>query len=343
MKSSPFCILYIYVRFKKKDGTMGRITDGSFNTYGKGKEQIDVATQNRLANPNGKHTTLGILGAALLPNLLSGIACCAADASVNGGGGSSVPKTDTKATPESLKQEIDTKLAEVNCNDLDAVRTELSDKKAQIPALDKAVKDANEILTNLNNGVREAETELANSQSEIKALEQLKAENSPEFDSARYEYLTVTLPAQIEKAKNEQIPAAEKALTEAQDAQRPVATRITELESAVKYIEPRARQLQELELTNAVEQYNNKESKKILSLIKELNNETNENKRVQVARELRTAIENYYANHEVGECPTIDKLPAATNYLAVKNFKPDTSELDELVKQQFGFAPRKVS
>lgn len=49
---------------------MGRITSGEFNIYGKGKDQIDVATQNRLNNPNGSHTLLGLLLSQGCPQLI---------------------------------------------------------------------------------------------------------------------------------------------------------------------------------------------------------------------------------------------------------------------------------
>lgn len=71
LKSSFFYILYIYVRLKKKDGTMGRVTDGSVKIYGEGVDQISVPKQNRLNNPNGSHTIAGSFGAVLIPQLLA--------------------------------------------------------------------------------------------------------------------------------------------------------------------------------------------------------------------------------------------------------------------------------
>ncbi len=52
---------------------MGLISDKSIQIYGTGKDQIDVAKENRLRNPNGSHTLLGVLLSQGLPSLTYGV------------------------------------------------------------------------------------------------------------------------------------------------------------------------------------------------------------------------------------------------------------------------------
>lgn len=78
---------------------MGRLTSGEFNIYGKGLDQIDIAKENRLRNPNGSHTVLGVLGTTLLPQLISGLTCYAAEGCC-GGGSSPKSKTPDEITKE---------------------------------------------------------------------------------------------------------------------------------------------------------------------------------------------------------------------------------------------------
>ncbi len=327
---------------------MGRLTDGSINIYGKGREQIDVATQNRLNNPNGSHTTLGILGTALLPNLLSGIACQVADSNC-GGAGSSVSKSNSQeVTPESLKKEIETKLAEVGFEGktVEDINNELTALQSPEHQLSQAVATAQAALDgqvqNFNNNQLYLDS---NKNAYDAAIAKPDAERTPQEKELIEAYELCREANQ--NIKDNLIPEAEKQLEAAQNAK---SDRIGELQDAKRVLEPLVKQLQELELTNAVDQYKNKESKKILSLIKKINSETDQNKRVQLVRELGAAVEAYYANHKEGECPTIDNLPAAKNYLKVKNFKPDTTQLDERVNAQqaelfrgLGFGQRKVS
>lgn len=48
---------------------MGRLTDGSFNMYGTGSDQIDIARENRINNPAGNHSFLGVMLSQNLPSI----------------------------------------------------------------------------------------------------------------------------------------------------------------------------------------------------------------------------------------------------------------------------------
>ncbi|MCM1002869.1 MAG: hypothetical protein NC408_00845 [Candidatus Gastranaerophilales bacterium] len=319
---------------------MGRLTDGSINIYGKGREQIDVAKQNRLNNPNGSHTTLGILGTALLPNLLSGIACQVADSNC-GGAGSSVSKSNSQeVTPDSLKKTINEKLTEVNCKDFESLTSELADLQGKQQGLDDAFNAADLKVQKLNQDISSYSKIIQDGEASYNELRAKPAsERTPEEQDFIDGY--EINKAYLEKLNKTDLPAAQSELSTAETAKINNTKRIGDLQDAKRVLEPLVKQLQELELTNAVDQYKNKESKKILSLIKKLNSETDQNKRVQLARELGAAVEAYYANHKKGECPTIDNLPAAKNYLQVKNFKPEVPAFE--LPSDLGFGQRKVS
>ena len=158
MKSSLFYILYICVRFKKKDCTMGRITDGSINIYGKGIDQIDVAKQNRLNNPNGSHTTLGVLGSTLIPQLLSGVLSYAADSNSASG----VDSSSKSKTPEEITKEMNAILDKYDSKQGDGnIDANISDLELQIAQ--KKLVYAKEIK-----GFESTYKEVTNNQAELK-------------------------------------------------------------------------------------------------------------------------------------------------------------------------------
>lgn len=154
---------------------MGRLTSGEFNIYGKGREQIDVARENRLRNPNGSHTTLGVLGATLIPQLLAFGATQIADHVSD----TSSDKTTVKKAPNSVANEL-------SSQDVANIL-----KKYDVDSTD-----------NVNPNYSDIEISLQQKKRELAQLEAAHKTEIQEYETAKAEYdAAVTKKGEYERQK----------------------------------------------------------------------------------------------------------------------------------------------
>lgn len=289
MKSSLLYILYIYVRFKKKDGIMGRVTSHEFDRYGKGKEQIDVAAQNPSYNPEGNQSA-GILCALRLPELISGaVSIAEANSKTNKATetstGSSNPKEET-TTPESLEKEINDKFAAIGMPDktLSDLDNEISSLDSEANPLTQAVTTAKSTLDNLTTEFNTNVTQLT----DLKAAYD-QAVAKPESERTSEEQTLIKTYRDLQ-ARNKQIedtdkPNATKALENAEKAKN---DRKLELQEARKYIEYRVTLLDKLTGKDALNKYKDPETAAVLEAQKGVNGADNTNQSEKVSAYIKS-------------------------------------------------------
>lgn len=138
---------------------MGRLTSGEFNIYGKGNEQIDIARENRLRNPNRSHTTLGVLGATLIPQLLAF-------------GASQIASNPSNSDNTNVKKVTDTISNELSSQDVANIL-----KKYDVDTADEVNPNYSDIEIALQQKRRELAQLETNNKTELSKYETAKAEH----------------------------------------------------------------------------------------------------------------------------------------------------------------------
>mgnify|MGYP001073322892 CR=1 FL=1 len=169
---------------------MGRLTSGEFNIYGKGREQVDVARENRLRNPNGSHTTLGVLGATLIPQLLAFGATQIANNTSDSEVKSSVKKAPSAVSKELTSQDVANILKKYDVDSTDNVNPNYSDIEI---ALQQKRRELAQLEATHKTEIQEYETAKANYDAAITKkgeYERQKAVKNTELTSVSSEIQT---------------------------------------------------------------------------------------------------------------------------------------------------------
>ncbi|MBE7711627.1 MAG: hypothetical protein E7Z92_05760 [Cyanobacteria bacterium SIG31] len=178
---------------------MGRISDGTFNFYGKKLGQYDITKDaNWITRANQEASfAMGITQTAT--NSIFGFCLWAADPERGGGGGSSTvnPNNDGKlgATGEEIKAEIEQTLKGVGYNDIASLNAGIESQKITIAQFNKKVTECDDKIRSSNSTIQNLEA----SQQYYQGI--LSDTNNPKYNEAQKKLPTIK--AKLDKAREE--------------------------------------------------------------------------------------------------------------------------------------------
>lgn len=293
---------------------MGRLTSGEFNIYGKGNEQIDIARENRLRNPNGSHTTLGVLGATLLPQLISGIACYAADGAFGGGGSSSKSQeedTSNQTMAANAQQGIQRILTANNCQSVEDLTLALQTAKNDLPSLTSNVQKLTSEYNSLSTALNAKSTRIGELKTLLGQFNQKDIEVDIFKDQAtrtQYHQLKSEYDRLIGEYKKEEpvVAAKQQELEEAKRVEAAKIQEITKLTKAVDDVKEYEKQLKKAKSQDSIDNLKNNETGYITGLVKKLNGAKKQEDFNSIMGDLEIQRDAYYDEYAVGENKTID-------------------------------------
>lgn len=289
---------------------------------------LSIADTNRLKNPNGVHSTGGMIAMAI-PSIFMTVACKIADGSFGGGGSSSAVESDANAAAnaEQIKADIQAIYDKykdqgvTNISDLEAyLQSKCDEADTNIKTLEKNIKTNNNVIEEKNKRNEKIDTKLGElnkllgdgegsinaqinsidtkiQQAKINGEDTTKLEaNRKELTEKKQELENEKRNLELEKTNNNsEITKAQGSL----DVDKPLLTEFQAIQDDIDDLNALSEQLKKAEGRDAIESLTNGDTANITNLIKEMNNAQingDAEKANKYKKELKEALQEYVKN-----------------------------------------------
>ena len=323
--------LYI-CKIKKKDYFMGAIADRSFNIYGTGENQIDIAKQMRLSgyiNPKDQ-----IVGSIItqLPSIFMSLTQKITENYEDYN--SELTDGELSELGKKIQGQITEILGTHNCESIQDLYAIAETKQQEIAEQEQICNEQKNIFDENSKKEQTLEPQVKNLTTELNSL-------SKEYTNLSNSLANITDPNEIDQIvktldqmgieienKEKELETKKKELKEATDKAAEAKTQQTEantkieslkgdletIKTDIATVESLSKRLKELEKQDgkdAIANMSNNDTKDISGLIKDLNEarQTGDLEKKQKAEEkLKKALEKYTKDHKEGDNKTIDLL-----------------------------------
>ena len=305
-------------KIKKKDYFMGAIADRSFNMYGTGKDQIDIAKQMRLSGYINPKDQIGITIASQIPSIFMSLAQKIVD--VCGDYNSELTDGELSELGEDIQNQIKTVLDKHGCESIQDLEDTYNQYNEELNTERRNIETQDEIIKNTNLQIDGITQEINTLNLQLEACRDLLNKSDTPFTAAakaETEARIAALEAQIaEKEKTiNQLNTNKEVAERSKNASE---TKINELNGIVQDLKSALDEVNKLATNlrrndgqdgrDVIKNMCNDDTNSICELVRELSKTTDEIKKTELKNSLESALNEYTKNHKQGDSKTIDLL-----------------------------------
>lgn len=303
-------------KIKKKDYFMGAIADRSFNMYGTGKDQIDIAKQMRLSGYINQKDQIGITIASQLPSIFMSLAQKIVD--VSGDYNSELTDGELSELGEDIQNQIKTVLDKHGCESIQDLEDTYNQYNDKLNDENKNIKKQENTIEKNNQKIKNNNTAITKLNEQINTLQNLL--NNPELpveERTEIEAKITELNEQIEAKENENSRLqdanieAQNSIQESNTEVNKISPIVDDLKSALNEVNKLATNLRRndgQDGRDVIKNMCNDDTNSICELVRELSKTTDETKKTELKNSLESALNEYTKNHKQGDSKTIDLL-----------------------------------
>ena len=295
---------------------MGAIADRSFNMYGTGKDQIDIAKQMRLSGYINPKDQIGITIASQLPSIFMSLAQKIVD--VCGDYNSEFSDGELSELGEEIQAQITEILGTHGCESIQDLEDTYNQYNDKLNDENKNIKKQENTFEKNNQRIDDNITAIRGLKEQIYTLqESLNNTELPVEERTEIKDKIEKLNKQI-KAKEDENSRLKDANTEAQNSIQKSKKEIEEISPIVDDLKSALDEVNKLATNlrrndgqdgrDVIKNMCNDDTNSICELVRELSKTTDETQKTELENSLKSALNEYTQNHKQEDSKTINLL-----------------------------------